>query len=317
MSRSKVSICIPAYKQPELLKKLLESILIQTYVDYEIIVTDDTSDSSIEEVCKEYLSKNINLKYIKNVERKGTPENWNEAIRHANGEYIKIMHHDDWFLSKDSLAKFVEMLDRNPRADFAFSGCFWYDPEEKFQSKNSASFFQIYKLKKDPEFLFAKNFISTPSTTIFRKKIGILFDSQFKHVVDFDFYIRALKINPVFEHTKESLVGILIESKDQVTARCLNNKNIRISEYFNLYKKFYPEKRKMKIYVFAYFIYLFNYFNVRSIESLRNCGIKEEIPWKLKSLLWMQKINFFSLPIFILTKLKKIRATFRQSKKQL
>ena len=53
---------------------------------------------------------------------KGATGNWNEAVRHASGEYIKIMHHDDWFTDRDCLARFVEMLEEHPEADLAFCG---------------------------------------------------------------------------------------------------------------------------------------------------------------------------------------------------
>lgn len=293
-----MSICIPVYKQTELLKRLLESILIQDYTDYEIIVTDDSPDSSVEEVCKEFLSRNVNLTYIKNVERKGTPENWNEAIRHANGEYIKIMHHDDWFLNKDSLSQFVKMLDKNKRANFAFSGSLWYSPDGKLQFQRKANGFRISKLRKDPEFLFANNFVGTPSVTIFRKKIGIFFDSDFKWVVDFGFYIQAIKTSGIFEYTKDSLVAIRVKSDDQVTAECLNDKNVQISEYFNLYEKIHPKKERIKPYVFQYFWYLFDLFGIKSADDIRNCGVKGEVPEELTASFWSRSIRL-SAPVVI------------------
>lgn len=315
MNEPKVSICIPAYRQPELLRKLLDSILIQTYQSYEIVVTDDSPDSSVEDICAEYIAKKMPLRYIKNTERKGTPENWNEAIRSAKGEYIKMMHHDDWFSKKDSLSKFVEMLDRNPKADFAFSGSLWYNPDGKLQATHKARGFEIFKLRRDPEFLFAANFISTPSATIFQKKINVFFDPRFKHVVDFDFYIQILKKNRFFGYTKEPLVGILIESSGQMTAQCLDNKNIRIPEYFNLYKKNHPEMKEMKLYVFAYFMYLFYRFNIGSIEDLRSCGIEGPIPKKLIFLLWLQRAGFSSVPVSITLNLRKLKAFLLRPKK--
>src|ERR1044072_4054338 len=95
-----ISICIPAYKNVDFLKRLLDSIAIQTYSNYEIIICDDSPDESVAEFIK---SRSVlkNIRYHRNVSSLGTPENWNECIRRANGEWIKIMHDDDWFAEPD------------------------------------------------------------------------------------------------------------------------------------------------------------------------------------------------------------------------
>ena len=109
----KVSICIPAYNEPQLLHRSLRSICDQTYRSFEVVISDDSPDSTVETVVKQY-NHALAIRYYRNLVRKGTPENWNEAIRHAEGEYIKILHHDDWFSQPNSLRKYVELLDVNP-----------------------------------------------------------------------------------------------------------------------------------------------------------------------------------------------------------
>src|SRR5439155_18647369 len=83
-----VSICIPAYKRVEFLKRLLESISIQSFKDFEVIITDDSPTNEVYELSQAYKDK-FTLFYSKNAVAVGTPENWNEAIRHAKGEWIK------------------------------------------------------------------------------------------------------------------------------------------------------------------------------------------------------------------------------------
>src|SRR5688500_15313078 len=115
----KVSICIPTYNQTRYLKNTLQSILIQTYKDYEVIITDDTSSSIISDFLKVYNFK-AKLRYYHNKPALGSPQNWNYCISKAQGEYIKILHHDDWFSKNDSLLHFVEALE-NTGASLAFS----------------------------------------------------------------------------------------------------------------------------------------------------------------------------------------------------
>lgn len=94
----KVSICVPAYKNPVGVERLLESVKVQSFTDYEVVVTDDSQDGSVEEVVRR--AEVPGMVYVRNAVRKGATGNWNEAVRHASGEYIKIMHHDDWFTDR-------------------------------------------------------------------------------------------------------------------------------------------------------------------------------------------------------------------------
>src|SRR5580693_3489003 len=91
-----ISICIPAYKRTNFIRRLLDSICLQTFMDFEVIVTDDSETDEVERFCATYQSR-IKLLYYRNPVALGTPGNWNEAIRRSSGQWIKLMHDDDWF----------------------------------------------------------------------------------------------------------------------------------------------------------------------------------------------------------------------------
>src|SRR5690349_21816174 len=101
-SRPFISICIPAYKQRDYVERLIKSILVQTFTDFEVIITDDSPDQSIQTLAEEY-QEALLIRYISNRPALGTPGNWNSAIRHARGEWIKLIHDDDWLASTTSL----------------------------------------------------------------------------------------------------------------------------------------------------------------------------------------------------------------------
>src|ERR1700710_2225558 len=115
-----ISICIPAYKRTDLLKRLLDSIAIQDWKDFEVIVTDDSPDDSVYTVCRQYEGLFL-LHYYLNSSPLGTPENWNEGIRKAKGKWIKLMHDDDWFAGSDSLGVFAGTVSADPGVSFIFS----------------------------------------------------------------------------------------------------------------------------------------------------------------------------------------------------
>ena len=115
----KVSICIPCYNNAAEVKRLLDSIYCQDYTDFEVNISDDSTENATERLVREHYS---GVNYCHNTKPYGHIFNWNAAIRMAQGTYIKIMFSDDWFTFPDSLGKLVELLDKNPNAVLAFSG---------------------------------------------------------------------------------------------------------------------------------------------------------------------------------------------------
>src|SRR5438067_7973037 len=97
----KVSVCIPTFRQPECFRRALVSVLEQEFADLEVIVTDDSLNDDIMSVVQE--ASDPRIIYVKNEVRLGPPLNWNEGIHLARGEYIKVLHHDDWLAQRDAL----------------------------------------------------------------------------------------------------------------------------------------------------------------------------------------------------------------------
>lgn len=112
----KVSICIPTYNNAEEVERLLQSISVQEYKDYEVNISDDSTNNAIEQLVAQY----PHIHYIHNQKPYGHIFNWNKAIQMAQGEYIKIMFSDDWFTEPNSLGEFVKLLEANPKAMLAF-----------------------------------------------------------------------------------------------------------------------------------------------------------------------------------------------------
>lgn len=236
MNKPMVSICIPAYKQVEYLRQTLASIAQQSFADYEIILTDDSSDDAVKNLVTEF-DFGGKLQYFKNAKGLGSPENWNESMRRAQGEYIKILHHDDWFAGPDSLAAFVQMLQDNPKADFGFCPSIVQYGSNGRRRMHDVLPAQVEILRSEPTALFYGNIIGAPSATIFRRSVGIYFDPQLKWLVDFDFYMRVLLRNPVFVFHAEPLIVNVTEAEHNVTNECINNKDADLGEHFYVYQK--------------------------------------------------------------------------------
>lgn len=236
----KVSICIPAFNQTEYLRKAIDSVLVQSYSDYEVIITDDSTTDSVKQLVEAYGMPH-KLQYYKNRVRLGTPENWNEAIRRSSGDYIKILHHDDWFSSEESLAYYVAMLDGHPESNFAFSATKAFTPGVG-QRDHLVTQADVEALRMDPLLLYRNNIIGAPSTVIFRRHSGLLFDKRFKWLVDIDYYIRMISRNRNILYTPEFLV-VTCEPEERVSNNCKGNMEVEVFEYLLLLSKIYRQRK--------------------------------------------------------------------------
>lgn len=236
----KVSICVPAYKDISGVKRLLDSLKNQDFKDFEVIITDDTPDDSIEKLTKDY--DDLNIMYFHNDSCHGACENWNKSIAKATGEYIKIVHQDDFLTFPDSLSRFVSMLDNNPNAIMAFSGSrqVSIDHNDPFNIDDyydrCISEENLHNFKKDYRDLYRGDWVGAPSATIYRN-CDIQFDPALTWIIDVDFYMNLLKDGAEFECTTEPLISIGV-SKTQLTNDCIDDADLNIREYTHVMKKY-------------------------------------------------------------------------------
>lgn len=96
-NNSLVSVVIPTHNREDLLPRALESVINQTYPNIEIIIVNDGSKDKTDYIIKNYLRKNINIKYIKHEKPLGGNAARNAGIRAASGEFIAGLDDDDEF----------------------------------------------------------------------------------------------------------------------------------------------------------------------------------------------------------------------------
>lgn len=267
----KVSVCIPAYKQVEYLRRTLRSLAEQDFHDYELIVSDDSPDNSVRALLDEF-DFGERLRYVRNSPPLGSPENWNAAIRLARGEYVKIQHHDDHLVRPDALRRFVELLDVDPQADFGFAASLVEHVDSGLQRVHRATEQQLADLRADPASLFLGNCIGAPSATICRRGIGLEYDQRMKWLVDVDYYYRALMCNRHFTHTGEILIGTPTNAGHQVTEVCRDDAVVEIGEAMLLYEKLTPQQRENPLVQYGW-RNLFRRFRMRKLRDFERYGL--------------------------------------------
>ncbi|GAB3649042.1 glycosyltransferase family 2 protein [Ramlibacter alkalitolerans] len=267
----KVSICIPAYRQVEYLRETLRSVAEQEFQDYELIVSDDSPDDSVRALLSEF-DFGDRLTYVRNEPALGSPENWNASIRLARGEYVKILHHDDHFTRPDALRRFVELLDADPEADFAFAGSRVVHVDSGVQRVHAASAQQLADLRADPATLFLGNCIGAPSATICRRRVGIDYDRRMKWLVDVDYYYRLLMRNGRFACTGDALISTPTNASHQVTQVCRDDARVELGEALMMFAKFTPAQRELPQ-VRRGWHHLFRRFRIRQVGDFVRYGV--------------------------------------------
>lgn len=120
----KVSVCMPVYNGEDYIAESIESVLNQTFADFEIVVCDNCSTDKTEEIVSGY--KDPRITYLRNQKNLGLVGNANRCIEVANGEYVCILHHDDCMMP-DNLSRKVRLLDEHPNVGFVHSNLYLID----------------------------------------------------------------------------------------------------------------------------------------------------------------------------------------------
>lgn len=115
----KVSIIVPVYNNEPVIGRCIESILKQTFEDFELIIINDGSTDGSENIIKKYVEKDNRIKFINN-NNKGVSETRNIGIRNATGMYIQFVDGDD-FIDKDMLRYEISLLEEK-NADMVITG---------------------------------------------------------------------------------------------------------------------------------------------------------------------------------------------------
>src|SRR5579863_665452 len=281
-----ISICIPAYKRVSFLKRLLDSIEIQTYRRFEVVITDDSPDTEVSNLCRSHSLSDV-IRYFKNEKKLGTPENWNESMRKAGGEWIKLMHDDDWFLDPNALKVFAAAVVQNPAENFFFSEYtnVLLDDDKAQGSKVVLTREWEKRLEQDPKTLLSSNRIGPPSVVLHKNIPGVLFDSALKWLVDIDFYIRFLQHSKPFL-IAENLIAVGL-GKEQVTKQVFRNPLVEIPENLYVLNKIGVRSLRNIIVYDAFWRFIRN-LKIRSVKQIRESGYEGPVPAIIEAMIRFQ-----------------------------
>ncbi|WP_448268839.1 glycosyltransferase family 2 protein [Nostoc sp. DSM 114159] len=217
----KVSVIIPVYGVEKYIAATVQSVLEQTYTNFELLIIDDASlDRSIN-ICQQFTDPRI--KIIRQSNR-GVSGARNTGIRHAQGEYLAFLDGDDLWLP-EKLEKQIAHLENSPAVGVSFSRSAFID-----EAGQALGTYQMPKLKEiTPSYLLSCNPVGNGSAAVMRREVleaikfqdnlyGInedcYFDERLLQSEDNEFWIRiSIKSNWQIEGIPEPLTLYRVNSK--------------------------------------------------------------------------------------------------------
>jgi glycosyltransferase involved in cell wall biosynthesis len=192
-----VSVCMPTYNQAKYLPEAIESVLRQTFLDFELLIIDDRSTDNSADIIQSYSRRDQRIRFLVNEHNIGMVNNWNRCIEEASGEYIKFLFGDDVLASPAALARMVSVLESNDRIVLVASARNLIDHQSRV--KNVISEY-VGRSPCDGKqvimdcLLDQQNRVGEPSVVLFRKRQAMRgFDRRYRQIVDLEMWFHVLE----------------------------------------------------------------------------------------------------------------------------
>ncbi|GBE36037.1 UDP-Glc:alpha-D-GlcNAc-diphosphoundecaprenol beta-1,3-glucosyltransferase WfgD [bacterium BMS3Bbin07] len=233
-----VSVIVPTYNRAHLLGRALQSILKQTYRDFEVIVVDDGSTDNTAEIVRNFSA--MDIRYIRHENNKGEAAARNTGVLAAKGEFIAFLDSDDEWLPEKLEKQMVVFQYHFLRVGVVYSNMCEIERNGKRRIWRSPTFMpedgQFYRRALNYQ-VYGIGIGSSVVRKACFEKVG-LFDERLSYYVDFDFFIRVSK-EFCFYHIKEPLMHYYVtdDSFRWVTSAHIGSREVILEKYFDDIKR--------------------------------------------------------------------------------
>lgn len=233
----KVSIIMPVYNGKEFLSESIESILNQSYTDFEfIIVNEFGSNDGSDLIIQNYAKKDNRIIFIQNGKREGIAESLNIALRKAKGKYIARMDSDDISMP-DRISEQVSYLEKNPEIGLCGIQPTFFGTQK-----------MEWKVSTDPIYIKNSIFFYSPCvhpTIMFRselvKKYDIFYNKNYKASEDYDFLAKFAKVTLISNINNPKLFKYRLHN----TNATYENNEVGLKNYSQIMSNLFKEQLKL------------------------------------------------------------------------
>jgi glycosyltransferase involved in cell wall biosynthesis len=208
------SLIIPAYNRAFYLPKAIESVMAQTFIDWELIVVDDASTDNTEEIVSSFVQKEERIRYLKNKTNQERCVSRNRGIEAAAGKYICFLDSDDYHLPEHLAVLHEAILEKKePEAVFFVNA--WDETAQGVRRERTCPPLEDHEL-----FTYLLTYTFNPQRTAIHKSIFCAwsFDPKIPGLEDFDFFLCAATRFPVYQIKKRTTVYVMHEGAYTMSA---------------------------------------------------------------------------------------------------
>jgi len=311
MNRPKVSVCVPTYNYGRFLPEAIDSILGQSFDDFELIIIDDCSQDDTREVLQRYAARDSRVIARVNERNIGMVHNWNACLQKSRGTYIKFVFGDDFLYSPDALRKMVDTLDGDPSVSLVGSARNLVY-EQSYRSSSLVTFPEnsiisgaevINRCLKEEQ-----NLVGEPTAVMFRREQAMRgFDVRYRQIVDMEMWFHLLEERR-FAYITEPLVSFRVHDSQQTAKNLLTM--VFLDDYKMLFQEYLPKPyidlkaaQKRRI--------MFNMFYMRYKMTRKDPQQRQLVKEKIRDL-YSNGRFYWEMTLYKLNFLRKLRNRLRR-----
>ena len=294
---AKISVIISAYNHQKFVAKTIQSVLDQSFQDFEILITNDNSTDKTLDIIKSF--KDPRIKLFENNINLGMVINTNNMIKSALGEYIAIINSDD-FWEPNKLEKQINFLQENSNYGACFTLANMVDEQNNIIKDSKKNPFKFHDFSKEQflnYFFFHDNFLCYPSVLIKKSVIEEInfFNPSFLIRLDLDLWIRILFKGYEIKILPEILTNFrLMNNEQNLSGRNLKTKAVNFIELRRILDNYLSIKNYQE------FIKIFPDYSDKSISDKGLEGCYYLIDYGIKIILSTNKKSYKNIKNFII-----------------
>jgi glycosyltransferase involved in cell wall biosynthesis len=237
-----VSIITPSYNSAKFIIQSIESVISQTYSNWEMIIVDDCSQDNSIKIIKEFQEKNNRIKLIESKVNQRPARARNRAIKYANGRYIAFLDSDDIWLPNKLEKQIKFMKDNN--LDFTYSSYNLIDEDDNDLGKFIAPQYITYKS------MLKSNTVGCLTAIYDTEKLGKVYMPLIRKRQDYGLWLKILK---EIDSTKGMLESL---ATYRILENSVSSNKLKAAQYqWKIYRKIEKLSLVKSLYYFVNYIY--------------------------------------------------------------
>lgn len=241
----RVSVIMPSYNHARYIRSAIESVLSQTFEDFELLVSDDGSGDDTANVVAKI--DDPRLSFVANPVNRGAGIITNELIARARGEFIALLNSDDEWVS-DKLERQIRILDAQPSLGACFTRAQWIDAKGEKIGDDQLGYGEVFNKENRSQamwlrfFFFNGNCLCHPSIVIRKSCYDILggYDNRLRQLPDFEMWVRLVKRWPI-HIMDDRLLRFRILPGENASSPTLKNTQRGANETFFILSQFFDD----------------------------------------------------------------------------